>query len=379
MLPFPLSYLAAVLGALVALLALVRIFGGRRARPRVPRIPRTTERPLVRFAEAKATAGAAGAARAAPEPAEEEVPLKSDIRALTGPGLPRIDYEEDAEADPTLIGAVRPTTELSTTKIVYDTDAEPEEPTQASALILVSATGQTNAGRRRKRNEDSLLVLEDQNLFVVADGMGGYTGGAIASKLAVETIAQTFRDATFEEKKDSGGIPKRARELATAVQRANAEIYREAKKDRALSGMGTTVCAARFSPNKQRLYLAHVGDSRVYRMRAGVLRQMTADHTMKDLGVGGASSTHLSRAVGVWPQVSIDVVLGKPQPGDTYLLCSDGLSKMVSDEQVGRILRDHPPKKAVEHLIDAANANGGLDNVTVIVIRVDSVKSTRAA
>ncbi len=366
------TLVAIVVGALLALLVVARLFSsasrdGSPSRPGLPVAP----------------ANPRDARSVAPEPSdsEGEVPLKSDIRALTGPGLPRIEYDEDAEADGTVVGEgarLPPGASATTTKIVYDTDAEPEEPTQAGALILVSATGQTDAGRRRKRNEDSLLVLEDANLFVVADGMGGYTGGAVASKLAVETIAKAFQEHTFTEK-DAGEIPKRARELARAVQLANENIYRHAQQDRALSGMGTTVCAARFSPNKQRLYLAHVGDSRVYRLRGGMLRQMTADHTMKDLGVGGASATHLSRAVGVWPRVSIDVVLGKPLPGDTYLLCSDGLSKMVSDESVGAVLRDNPPKKAVELLIAAANANGGLDNVTVIVIRVDSIKSTRAA
>ncbi len=372
------TLVAMLAGALAALVVITRLlFAGRRKR--APHELKQEVRRDVETSHAEPPLGAhPPTPHRADSPREVPEPLKSDIRALSS--LPRIEYDEDADADPTLVGetAQRPAVAPSTTKIVYDMDAEPEEPTQASALILVSATGQTDAGKRRKRNEDSLLVLEDANLFVVADGMGGYTGGAVASKLAVETIAQVFKDQAFGEK-DNDEIPKRARELARAVQKANENIYREAQKDRALSGMGTTVCAARFSPNKQRLYLAHVGDSRVYRMRNGLLKQMTADHTMKDLGVGGSSATHLSRAVGVWPRVSIDVVLGKPLPGDVYMLCSDGLSKMVSDERVAEVLRANPPKEAAAALIAAANANGGLDNVTVIVIRVDSVKSTRAA
>ena len=137
--------------------------------------------------------------------------------------------------------------------------------------------------------------------------------------------------------------------------------------------------AARFSPNKQRLYIGHVGDSRVYRMRKGKLQQMTSDHTMKELGVSGAGAAHLSRAVGIWPVVPIDIVLGKPQPGDMYLLCSDGLSKMVTDDDIELVLRKSDvPAVAVEELIRFANDQGGKDNVTVIVVRVDDpAKSDR--
>ena len=134
--------------------------------------------------------------------------------------------------------------------------------------------------------------------------------------------------------------------------------------------MGTTIVAARFSPNKQRLYIGHVGDSRMYRLRGGVLKQMTSDHTMKDLGVTGAGSAHLSRALGVWPTVPIDIILGKPQPEDLYLLCSDGLTKMVSDDAIKKVLESGAtPSAMVEKLIEEANARGGKDNLTVIVIR----------
>jgi protein phosphatase len=305
------------------------------------------------------------------------VPVKSDIRDITG--LPRISYEEDADADPTLVGAsAAPPAPTSTHKIVYDPEAEPEEPTQASAVILVSATGQTDRGIKRKRNEDNLLVLKEPHLFVVADGMGGYNGGDIASKLAVDTIATAFQKHEFEGK-DHDGIPKRASELARAVQMANDAIYLKAQKQPELEGMGTTLCAARFSSTKQRLYIAHVGDSRVYRFRRGALKQMTADHTMRDLGVPGESATHLSRAVGIWPRVPIDIVLGKPLPDDVYLLCSDGLSKMVPDQELAKVLANNKPQEAVDKLIAAANAHGGMDNITVIVVKVEPVKKTRAA
>ena len=144
--------------------------------------------------------------------------------------------------------------------------------------------------------------------------------------------------------------------------------------------MGTTICAARFSANKQRLYVGHVGDSRLYRFRNGALSQLTSDHTMSDLGVVGAAASHLSRAGGVWPTVPVDILLVRPRPRDLYLLCSDGLSKMVTDEKIRQILHPTiPPNMLVEALIDAANARGGKDNISVIVIRVDDAVTAGVA
>jgi protein phosphatase len=309
------------------------------------------------------------------EAREEDPPTHSDIRELS---LPRIDYEEDEALEPTKLGEKPPNLDHSTLPIFYDREAIEDEPTHASPLILVSASGQTDRGLKRKRNEDSLLVLEDASLFVVADGMGGYNGGAVASRLAVETIQEAFRADTFPyEVKER--IPKRAGELARAVQLANRRILEEARRQPELKGMGTTVSAARFSPNKQRLYIAHVGDSRVYRLRDRELRHMTNDHTMQEVGVSGETSTHLSRAVGIAPAVRIDVVFGKPLPGDVYLLCSDGLNKMVTDEQIREVLLESSPREAVKKLIDAANESGGKDNVTVIVISVRAARAGAAA
>lgn len=290
-------------------------------------------------------------------------------------GLPKIDYEEDADVDPTLVGrpakaktsqAVQPPTK----RIVYDVDALPEEQTKPGALILVTATAQTDKGIRRKRNEDSLLALEEAGVYVVADGMGGYRGGEVASDLAVRSIEEAFAKDDFPGEPHAN-IPRRASDLARAIQRANERILAHASTAKELEGMGTTICAARFSPNKQRLYVAHVGDSRLYRFRDGELRQMTSDHTMKDLGVTGEGASHLSRAVGVWPVVPIDILLAKPLPGDVYVLCSDGLTKMLSDEAIARVLAEKPtPKEVVEKLIASANDRGGKDNITVIVVRV---------
>jgi protein phosphatase len=305
----------------------------------------------------------------------------SNLAANGGPSEgkitpPRIEYEEDEEVDPTRVGigtraARKPSMQPPTQKIVYDEDAATDEPTHSGALILVTARAQTDKGLRRKRNEDSMLVLEENAVYVVADGMGGYHGGEIASHLAVETLQRAFVTQTFEGLEHET-IPRRASELARAIQMANDVILDRAQSDKELEGMGTTICAAHFSPNKQRMYIGHVGDSRLYRLRGGKLRQMTSDHTMKDLGITGAGSDHLSRAVGIWPAVPIDIILGKPQPGDLYIICSDGLTKMVDDEGIAELL-SHPglPQELVDRLVDAANAKGGKDNISVIAIRVD--------
>jgi protein phosphatase len=310
-------------------------------------------------------------ASAAPKPKSEPPKPKSEPPLA----LPKLNDDPEIANDPTLVGATNALARIE--KIVFDEDAAIEEPTSPGALILVSAKGQSDRGVRRKRNEDSLLVREDEGLFVVADGMGGYRGGELASSLAVQTIENAFTTRAFEGLAFDS-IPKRASELVRAIQMANDVVLARATTDRRLEGMGTTVCAARFSPQKQRLYIGHVGDSRIYCMRDGRLQQMTADHTMKTFGLSGESAAHLSRAVGIWPSVPIDVVLGLPRPGDVYLLCSDGLTKMLSDEEIEEIIMATSPTTtpsataAVERLIEAANEKGGNDNVSVIIVTINA-------
>jgi protein phosphatase len=294
------------------------------------------------------------------------------------------------EVDPTVVGRgpapKPPVYQPPVQRIVYDDDAAEDDPTSAETLFLISAQAQTDKGLRRKRNEDSVLVLESSSLFVVADGMGGYSGGEVASGLAVKTIAEAYRSGTFDGP-PHGNVPVRASELARAIQMANAAILETAKASPELEGMGTTLCAARFSGNKKRIYIGHVGDSRCYRLRDGVMVQMTADHTMADQGVKGPASAHLSRAVGVWPTVPIDIVMGVPVAEDVYLICSDGLTKMLPDERIAEVLRtEEDLKGAVERLISSANERGGKDNVTVVVVRVvapsalrDKVARTKAS
>jgi PPM family protein phosphatase len=314
----------------------------------------------------------------APKPevkAEAKAAAKVETKAEAVPVIPKLAYEDDDEVDPTRVGAVaavpRAKIQPPTKKIVWDDEAAEDEAEHPEPMLLVTAMAQTDRGLRRKRNEDSLLSMADRGVFVVCDGMGGYEGGQIASSLSAKTIENAFLTSTFDAEPHSS-LPAPASELARAIQMANTAVHEYAQRDRALEGMGTTICAARFTPNNQRLYIGHVGDSRIYRMRGRHLEQMTADHTMKDLGVTGAASAHLSRAIGVWPTVDIDILLAKPSPGDVYILCSDGLTKMVDDSEIEEILVAHEsdPAEAVDALIGAANAHGGKDNVTVIVISV---------
>ncbi len=311
----------------------------------------------------------------------EKEPEKKKEKKETAPEKPavaKVDYEEDDDIDPTKVGT-RPTAGASEERvvyqpplkrIVYDEDAEADEPTQATSLFLVHATAQTDTGLRRKRNEDSLLVDDKHGLFVIADGMGGYKGGALASSLAVKTIGEAYARSAFEGPPHEG-VPADVTNIARAIQMANAAILEVSKQKPDLEGMGTTVCAARFSPNKKRLFVGHVGDSRCYRLRDGVFKAMTADHTMAEHGVAGPESAQLSRAVGIWPTVPIDVLYAQPAVGDVYLLCSDGLTKMLPDDTIANVIRhEEDPHKAVERLIFFANSRGGKDNITVILVRV---------
>ncbi|MEQ8455758.1 MAG: protein phosphatase 2C domain-containing protein [Sandaracinaceae bacterium] len=257
-------------------------------------------------------------------------------------------------------------------QLVADDGADEDEPTRTSAVILVSAAGQTDRGQKRKRNEDRFLRLDGHGVYAVADGMGGYAGGDVASETAVETIAQAFRESSFEGKV-RGDLPRRAMELAQAVQMANIAIFREALRQPHLEGMGTTLVATRFALRKERLYLAHVGDSRCYRIRGGEIQQLTTDHTLGNLGLTGPHAAYLSRALGIKPEVTIDVIVGKPEPGDLYLLCSDGLTKMIpDDEEILRVVNENPKNMdlAVQKLVDLANERGGKDNVTVLLVGV---------
>ncbi len=256
--------------------------------------------------------------------------------------------------------------------LIYQEQAEPDEPTAPAARILTSACGDTHCGRQRSKNEDRLLVFPERSMFVVADGMGGHAGGAIASELAVRALHEAYERRDFRGTVDADGVlPRRARELSLAIQQANHAIYSQASTTPQLAEMGTTLVVAKFSPRKQRVYIGHVGDSRCYRLRDGRLRQLTTDHNLASVGLRGPHDGRLIRALGIQPSVTIDLIIDRPQPNDVYCLCSDGLSKMVGDDEIEQMLERQPDlDEAVRALIDLANERGGRDNVTVVLVRV---------
>jgi|GEM_PF-201161 len=305
-----------------------------------------------------------------PEPETTKVPEIDDE-------VPRLDYEEDEELEPTRFGGKREI-QPAVEKIVVDegADTEPSDAEGAPRLAL-QALGTTDPGKRRKHNEDALLLVEDKGLFIVADGMGGHRGGQLASKLAVKTLADAFAANRFAAAAHTD-LPAPASELARAIQMANTAILEHAAKHPELKGMGTTICAMRFSEDRRRLYIGHVGDSRCYRLRDGVMKQLTTDHTMSDYGIAGPEGAHLSRALGVWPTVPIDVILVTPQAGDLYLLCSDGLTKMLPNETIAtQLLHEEDAKTAINRLVFFANAHGGKDNITIVLVRVvDAAKGS---
>lgn len=247
---------------------------------------------------------------------------------------------------------------------------EDDEETGPVPKIVVNAAAKSDPGKKRKHNEDAFLVWPEQEIYAIADGMGGYAAGEVAAQLAVTALREAFSSGDLGPLEE--GLPKRGAELVAAVHIANERIRAEAKRDERKAGMGTTIVAARFSPGRRRVYIAHVGDSRCYRMRDGVLQQLTIDHTLAAMGIEGPTAGKLSRAVGVFDHVEVDLTVDEPRPGDRYLLCSDGLYKMLGDEVVREMLQDAESiEEAVEALVDAANERGGRDNVTVVLVRVD--------
>ena len=356
-----------------ALCVVVTVVLARRSGARKPAVATPAPPPAAKPVEAREPEPRKAEARPKKQPPPDIERMPAPLVPPSQANLPSLGFEEeDEEIDPTRVGATLAKPPTPTKKIVQDDKANLEEPTQTTPIILVTAQAQTDRGLRRKRNEDSILAMPESGVFVVADGMGGYHGGEIASALAVSTIEKAFRTSTFVGEPHDN-LPARASEVARAIQMANDAILERATNERELKGMGTTISAARFVTHKQRLYIGHVGDSRIYRVRDGELTRMTKDHTMADHGVTGPEAGHLSRAIGVWPTVAVDIVLGVPLSQDLYILCSDGLTKMVPDEEIASIATvERTPSEIVDALVSAANAHGGKDNISVIVVRVVS-------
>ena len=253
--------------------------------------------------------------------------------------------------------------------------------------MQVSFGGATHVGRKRVHNEDSFHLPGADRLAIVADGMGGHASGEVASLLAVETITEFFRKSADDPPitwpfRMSHGARLHENRLITAVQLANSRIWEAARGSAEKKGMGTTVAAVLFVDDGKAI-IAHVGDSRVYRLREGQLTLLTEDHSfvndymrLKGLGpddvVDFPQKNVLVRALGMKEVVQVDVVVDPPRPGDAYVLCSDGLSGMVEDRDIARTVSlELDVDVAVTRLIDLANARGGVDNITAVVARVE--------
>jgi serine/threonine protein phosphatase PrpC len=253
--------------------------------------------------------------------------------------------------------------ELTQPHIEHDTDLSgPISP------IMVVAAGNTHVGKKRKHNEDAMAILDQHSVYVIADGMGGYAAGEVASQMTVDIIRNAFDTKNFGGDPILG-LPPLGDELVRAIQSSNAAVLHESRNNAERAGMGTTVVSVRFVPGRRRAYIAHVGDSRLYRMRNDELVQLTTDHTLGQQGVQGAAAHKLSRAIGVFDDVEVDLTIDEPQIGDVYLLCSDGLFKMLHETQIVEYLHQNPdPNVAAQVLVDEANVRGGKDNITVIVL-----------
>ncbi len=241
-------------------------------------------------------------------------------------------------------------------------------------MIKIDSIGKTDVGLKRPNNEDSFYIDERKGICMVADGMGGAAAGELASGIFAETAQKLFSDV--------GSAPGRAVvELVQAVfQSANERILRHAEENPSHKGMGCTAELIAFSDEE--MVLGHIGDSRTYRYRNGNLRQITRDHSLVQEQIEQGRITvqearkHplrnvILRAVGISDGLALDIVKMKPQTKDIFLLCSDGLSDMVEDEQIREVMAsDSTLEDKVDALIELAKAAGGADNVTVVLCQI---------
>ena len=230
----------------------------------------------------------------------------------------------------------------------------------------------TEVGLVRRQNEDTLCVIPDLAFFAVADGMGGHQAGEVASKMAVESLSRQLR---------AGHPEDFAKNLREGVLQANIDIYNASRQDGSHRGMGTTLTAALIQGNE--LFLAHVGDSRAYLIRDDNIGSLTEDHSLVQEMIrhGGITREQarehphrnvLTRALGTDPRVDVDLMNMKLQKGDTLVLCTDGLYGLVSDNRILELVCSATNlEQAVKGLVTESLNNGGMDNISVIVVEID--------
>jgi serine/threonine protein phosphatase PrpC len=259
---------------------------------------------------------------------------------------------------------------------------EIRERSALSKQLRLDVAQLTDVGRKRPHNEDNMAYVIPKDpqvmarkgaLFIVADGMGGHAAGEVASEIAVDTVSKVY----YQDDSDDAAVS-----LLHAIKRANALIHQRAAENMMRSGMGTTCVAAVFRGGTA--YIANVGDSRSYLVRRGVIKQVSQDHSWVEEQVRAGLLTReqarshaqrnvITRCLGTQPDVEIDVFSERLEEGDSMFLCSDGLSGLVSDEELGQIVDQYLPQESVYHLVERANENGGSDNITAVVVRVQEV------
>jgi len=249
------------------------------------------------------------------------------------------------------------------------------------------AAGISDVGLQRDHNEDSFAILNEQELFIVADGMGGHRAGDVASRLATDAIVDFFKatasdDVTWPFHFDAR-LSEEENRLLTGIRLANRQIVEQSVRARECHGMGTTVVGALFSSKKRKMFIGHVGDSRAYRVRGGEITQMTRDHSLvNDYLLAMPELTEeqrselpknvITRALGMQDQVTVDLQSDDVQPGDLYLLCSDGLSGMIEDDEILDVVSGKDDlDTACRRLIALANEHGGEDNITAVIVKID--------
>jgi protein phosphatase len=255
--------------------------------------------------------------------------------------------------------------------------------------VVVRGAGQSDKGQKRKLNEDRLVVRDDLQLYLVCDGAGGHNAGDVAAALAVRSITNyvgaTVRSAFEKPEFDRFGIPNGARRISAAVHKANNDILEISRTSHQHRGMGTTCVAASFTPRSGLLHVAHVGDSRCYRLRAKHLELLTQDHSLitdvvenrpelDDTMLDRLPRNIITRALGVDPELRVSVRSYAVVEGDRYLLCSDGLYAPIPATVIATLLTEETDaERAAERLVAAANDAGGPDNISVVVIDCASV------
>jgi PPM family protein phosphatase len=246
----------------------------------------------------------------------------------------------------------------------------------------------SHRGRVRRENQDACAALPEHGAFVVCDGIGGAAGGEVASRLAADAFLESISQSTSSGRKVPAKIPHAqdhsSIRLHTAIQAANDAVFRYSRRARHLAGMGTTLVAALWDASAtDTLWLANVGDSRCYRLRAGTLELLTEDHSLVEEQVRAGTLSRIeaaaspirniiTRAIGSQLSVEADIAAHSVEPGDLYLLTSDGLTRELDDEAIAHILIRATSSTALESacqsLIDAANDHGGADNITVLLL-----------